>query len=181
MTNNSVELVWSEVEGGDVVYQLYRFERTDALDPEIAELVTPIHEAIGELTWIDTSVVTGRFYTYVMQIIADDEVLERRWSTTLAVTDVTPPTRVTGVTATLQDGEILLEWSPSDDDVEFGSYGVYRTDLEGEPYIGGPGDRQQTSFIDDDVPSSGDVGYEIVAFDFHGNRSEPSAVSVDLG
>lgn len=129
----------------------------------------------------DKSIETGRFYTYLLRVVTGTEVLERRWADTLAVTDETPPSAVTELAATFDDGEVLLEWAPSDDDVEFGSYGVYRTDLDGAPYVGGPGDREQTSFIDDDVPASGQIGYEVVAFDFHGNRSDPAAVTIDLG
>ncbi len=180
MTEDAIEVVWSEVEGADVVYQIFRFDSI-GLDRDAVELVTPVHEGIGTLSWIDESVEAGEFYTYVMRVIADDEVLERRWTNTLAVTDTTPPTDITGLAATIEGGEVLLEWNPSEDDVEFGSYGVFRTDVGDEPqYVGGGGDIAVTSFIDNDLPSSGEVGYEVVAFDFHGNRSNPVAITVSI-
>ncbi len=181
MTDSEVSVVWSEVEGDDVVYQLFRFDSI-GLNRDTVELVTPIHEAIGVLEWTDNSVHQGNFYTYVMRVIADDEVLERRWTNTLAVTDVTPPSTIEDLAWSTTDDGILLEWSPASDDVEFGSYGVFRTDLAEEPqYVGGGGDIAVTSFLDDDIPASGEIGYEVIAYDFHGNRSEPTAVTISLG
>lgn len=180
MTEDAIEVAWSEVEGSDVVYQIFRFDSI-GLDREAVELVNPIHEGVGTLSWIDDSVDPGQFYTYIMRVIADDEVLVRRWTNTLAVTDETPPTDITGLTATVSDGEVLLEWDASSDDVEFGSYGVFRTDLAEEAqYVGGGGDLAVTSFIDDDLPASGEIGYEVVAYDFHGNRSTPVSITVSL-
>lgn len=180
MTDNKIEIVWSEVEGADVVYQIFRFDEI-GFDPAEVELVDPIHEGIGTLGWDDASVVSGSFYTYVMRVIADDQVLERRWTATLAVTDTTPPTMVTDLTATATTEGVLLEWSPSQDDVEFGSYGVYRSDGDQPKYIGGGGDQEVTAFIDTEVPSSGEISYEVRAADFHGNQSEPAAITVSLG
>ena len=180
MTEDAIEVAWSEVEGDDVVYQIFRFDSI-GLDREAVELVNPIHEGIGTLSWTDESVEAGQFYTYIMRVIADDEVLERRWTNTLAVTDETPPAEITGLTATLADGEVLLEWDPSSDDVEFGSYGVFRTDLADEAqYVGGGGDLAVTSFIDNDLPASGEVGYEVIAYDFHGNRSTPVSITITI-
>lgn len=44
----------------------------------------------------------------------------------------------------------------------------------------GGGDLAVTSFIDNDIPESGEIGYEVVAFDFHDNRSSPTAITVEL-
>lgn len=180
MTDDKIEIVWSQVEGDDVVYQIFRFDGI-GFDPAEVELIDPVHEGIGTLRWDDESVDTGSFYTYILRVIADDEVLERRWTATLAVTDTTPPRPVTDLSATITDEGILLDWSPSEDDVEFGSYSVLRTDLGDEPqYIGGGGDQEVTSFIDDDLPGAGDVGYEVLATDFHGNQSEPATITISL-
>ena len=181
MTDDKIEIVWSRVDGDDVVYQIFRFDGI-GFDPASVDLVDPVHEGIGTVSWDDESVDTGSFYTYVMRVIADDEVLERRWTATLAVTDTTPPQPVTDLSASIIDEGILLDWSPSEDDVEFGSYSVLRTDLGDEPqYIGGGGDQEVTSFIDDDLPVSGNVGYEVIATDFHGNQSEPATITVAVG
>ena len=180
MTDDNVEIVWSEVAGDDVVYQIFRFDGI-GFDPADVELVDPVHEGIGTLGWNDESVEAGSFYTYVMRVIADEKVLERRWTATLAVTDTTPPEPVTELQATVTAEGVRLEWSPSSDDVEFGSYSVYRTDLGDEPqYIGGGGDVEVTSFIDDDLPATGSVSYEVLATDFHGNQSTRVAITVSL-
>lgn len=180
MTEDAIEVAWSEVEGNDVTYQIFRFDSI-GLDPETVPLDTPIHEGMGALGWTDGTVEAGAFYTYVMQVIADGEVLQRRWTDTLAVTDDTPPTDITGLTATVSDGEVLLAWDESADDVEFASYGVFRTDLAEEAqYVGGGADLGVTSFIDNDIPTSGEIGYEVVAVDFHGNRSTPTSITVQV-
>ena len=194
MTEEAIEIAWSEVEGEEVVHQIFRFDSV-GLDPETVALTTPIHEGVDTLGWTDDSVEAGTFYTYVMRVIADDEVLERRWTDTLAATDTTPPPDITGLTAVVVDGdadpdpnangvatkEVLLEWDPGSDDVEFGSYGVFRTDLADEPqYVGGGGDLGVTSFVDNDIPPSGEIGYEVVAFDFHGNRSDPISITIEI-
>ena len=180
MSNDAIEVAWSEVEGANVTYQIFRFDSVGT-DPEAVELEIPIHEGVDSLGWTDDSVETGKFYTYVMRVIADDEVLERRWTDTLAVTDQTPPSDITGLTASVTDGEVLLAWDEGSDDVEFGSYGVFRTDVADEAqYIGGGADVGVTSFIDNDIPDSGEIGYEVVAFDFHGNRSSPVSITVEL-
>ena len=181
MTDDNIEIVWSEVEGDDVVYQIFRFDGI-GFDPSVVELADPIHEGIGTLSWDDDSVETGSFYTYILRVIADNEVLERRWTATLAVTDTTPPLAVSDLRASVTDDGVLLEWSPSEDDVEFGSYAVFRTDVGDEPqYVGGGGDQEVTSFIDDQLPATGEVSYEVLASDFHDNRSTPVAITVSLG
>ncbi len=187
MSAAEVEVTWSEVEGDDVVYQLFRFETEPALDKEAVDLEVPYAEVIGELAFVDAAIEPGAFYTYVLRVIADDEVLERRWTDVLAVDDTTPPTQITNLQASITGEGVLLEWDPSSDDVEFGSYGVFRTDGEGEPqYIGGGGDLGQTSFLDDTVygdgaPQGGVASYEIVAFDFHNNRSTPTVIEISVG
>lgn len=199
MSASSVDITWSEVEGDEVVYQLFRFEtevfESGSETKEAVELSVPYVEVIGERRFVDDAVEPGTFYTYVLRVIADDEVLERRWTDVLAVDDTTPPTMVGDVEFEVTAEGVLIEWSPSSDDVEFGSYGVFRIDgIEGENgesggdarYIGGGGDIEQTSFLDDTVfgdgaPADGVARYEIVAFDFHNNRSEPAVIEVTLG
>lgn len=191
MSASAVDITWSEVEGDEVVYQLFRFE-TEVFEngsetKEAVDLDRPYAEVIGERSFVDEAVEPGTFYTYVLRIIADDAVLERRWTDVLAVDDTTPPARVEDVEFEVTAEGVLIEWSPSSDDVEFGSYGVFRTDGDGDArYIGGGGDIGQTSFLDDTVfgdgaPADGLARYEIVAFDFHNNRSAPAVIEVTLG
>lgn len=190
MSASAIDITWSEVEGDDVVYQLFRFEtevfRSGSASKDDVELDTPHAEVIGALRLVDDDVEPGTFYTYILRVIADDEVLERRWTDVLAVDDTTPPTAIVGVEFEVTAEGVLMEWSPSSDDVEFGSYGVFRTDGEGDArYIGGGGDIGQTSFLDDTVfgdgaPADGIARYEIVAFDFHNNRSDPAVIEVTL-
>lgn len=187
MSASAVEVTWSEVEGADVVYQLFRFETEPSLDKENVDLDAPFVEVVDAIGYVDESVEPGGFYTYILRVIADDEVLTRRWTDVLAVDDTTPPTKIVELEASVTAEGVLLEWAPSSDDVEFGSYGVFRTDGGGEPqYIGGGGDVGQTSFLDttvfgDGAPPDGVASYEVVAFDFHNNRSDPSVIEVTIG
>lgn len=182
MTENEVELVWSEVAGDDVVYRIHRFETRGGTDP--ASLDTSVSEPIvvetDTLTHVDTTMAPDTFHTYVLEVVADGVALPLRWTEVLTVTDTTPPTPVHGLLAERTPDGVLLSWEPSSDDIEFAAYSVSLV-VDGESaYLGGGADLGQVSFLDTRPPSSEAV-YEVVAVDFHDNRSTPAVVAVPAG
>ena len=88
-----------------------------------------------------------------------DATTEPRWTEALTTADITPPTPITGLTATNTGDGVLLEWEPSFDDVEFAAYSVNVLNETGQfEYIGGGAEENQTSFIDTEAPT-GSVTY----------------------
>lgn len=180
MEAESVELVWSPVDGAKT-YRLYRVPTLDAdYDAITAGDVSGLDEVFegDEYGYIDTDVPSNVFLTYVVVAELDNGSTEPRWTEALTIDDVTPPTPVTGLTASVTDDGVLLEWQPSTDDVEFASYSVHLLTNEGTAkYLGGGADEGQTSFLDTD-PLDGENRYVVTAVDFHDNQSEPAEITV---
>ncbi len=197
MTDDEIQLVWDLADAvstaaGNVSHRIYRVP-TDQLaengwaSPEEAELTGDdlLYEIPdGVTTFTDSTVETGRFYTYFLVGLtglansatdptevdpadvdaadvdpANVGVVTRRWTTALAVTDTEPPTAITGLTAEVTDDGVLLSWRPSTDEVEFAAYSVSIVSADGQTvYLGGGADATLTTFLDNqfgDVNGSG--------------------------
>lgn len=180
--SQSVELVWSPVEGVER-YRLLRLPTNeadfDAIATGVIEGAEEVYEG-DDLGFIDRDVPTGEFLTYVLVADVDGGTTEPRWAGALTVDDVTPPAPITGLTATETADGVLLEWEPSPDDVEFASYSVSVLEEGGRlMYIGGGSDVGQVSFLDSD-PFNGTRTYVVAAVDFHNNVSESAQIEVTL-
>ena len=172
MNESVVELMWTSVDGDDVVHRVYRAP-TIGTDPATADLAeaTPVY-AGPDLAVDDRTAPAGEFWTYILEIDADGVTAENRaWTSVLTVTDTTPPAEVTGLSAAVTGDGVLLRWNPADDDVEFGAYAVLLVNDDGTAtYLGGGADVGLTSFLDD-RPPAGAVTYRVQAVDYHDNRS----------
>ena len=183
MDDSQVEIVWSPVDGAEN-YQLYRLLRDDAdyaaIDDGVLTGATLVYEG-DQYGYIDhENVPSGVFLTYVLVAEVDGVVTVPRWTEALTVTDTTPPTPIEDLAAEVTDDGVLLSWSPSSDDIEFAAYNVVTLAADGSwQYIGGGADESQTSLIDTD-PLPGVNTYEVRAFDFHDNASEPAEIQVDV-
>lgn len=178
MTASSIELFWAPVEAADQ-YNIYRIDNVSGFDSETISLTADDLVYDGtETVFVDTTVETGAFYTYIMEVEVADELLARRWAQTLAADDTVPPEPITGLTAERTDEGILLSWNPTDDDVEFSSYSVSLVQGDQLTYLGGGGDIEAVSFIDR-TPPDGAVTYSVQAVDFHDNRTEAVEITVE--
>lgn len=181
MDAQSVDLVWSPVEGAEV-YRLYRLPTATADYVAIGEGDLSGTSLVYEGTatgFIDTDVESDTFLTYVLVAQVGNDLTAPRWTQALTVDDTTPPTPITGLVANTTPDGVLLEWEMSTDDVEFASYSVSVLDDGELKYIGGGADESQTSFLDTN-PVDGATTYEVVAVDFHDNRSEPARVEIEV-
>lgn len=182
MTDTSVELVWSEVEGADVTYRVYRTEITADLDRDSIELTENLlvySSQGGTTSFIDEAVETGTFYTYLLSVEVDGTLLGRRWANALAITDTQAPSPISNLAAEVIDGDVVLRWDPSTDNIEFASYSVSLV-IDGElRYLGGGADPAQSSFVDT-RPEPGTNIYSIQAVDFHNNRTEEARVTLTV-
>ena len=115
MDSTSVELIWSPVEGADN-YRLFRLPTGtadfDAIATGLIEGADEIYTG-PEFGYIDDDPPTGEFLTYLIVAEVGDEITEPRWTEALTVDDVTPPTPITGLSATDTADGVLLEWEPS--------------------------------------------------------------------
>lgn len=183
MTDSSVEVVWSEVDGTSVTYRVYRAPLTADLDRENIALTDDllVYKGPGGITtFVDGTVETGTFYSYLLLVDVDGTTLPRRWANALAVTDTEPPSPITNLGSEIIDGEVVLRWDPSTDNVEFASYSVSLV-VDGElRYLGGGGDQAQASFVDT-RPEPGTSTYSVQAVDFHNNRTEEARIEVTVG
>lgn len=182
MTDTSVQLFWAEVDGA-AEYRIYRYLRSDVDQPDtIALEASALVYQGAERGYVDEAVVTGAQYWYVISVTGADGVRQQRWARADAVTDTTPPNPVTGLTVTVTNDEATLTWNEADDNYMFASYAIRRSvDGEQSIYYGTGFTRDATSFIDDLLPPSGQVTYEVYTVDFHDNRAEPAVVTIDLG
>ena len=99
------------------------------------------------------------------------------------VTDTSPPSAPTGVTATAQgDGSVRVAWSPNSE-ADLAGYDVYRALNAGGPFTMINGSLVTgTQYVDDAIPGgTGTVWYQITARDDSGNQSARSSTySVDV-
>ena len=182
MDETRVDIVWSPVDDADA-YRLYvvptaqaNYEALALGDLDGTELV---YEGL-EFGFVDANVPANSFLTYVLVAEVGGAFTEPRWTEALTTTDITSPTPITGLSATVTDDGVLLEWEPSFDYVEFAAYSVnVLNDTGNFEYIGGGTEENQTSFIDTEAPS-GPVTYLVQAFDFHDNGSEFAEVTVEV-
>ncbi len=182
MSSTTVELVWSRVDGADN-YRLFRIPTADADydaiaagDLDGAEEIYSGRDGFGG--FVDEAAPTNTFLTYILVAEVGGQNTEPRWAEALTVDDITPPAPLTGLTGTVTDDGVLLEWEPSPDDVEFAAYNVSYIDEFGElRYIGGGADVGQVSFLDDEV-FEGSRTYIVTAVDFHNNVSDPGQVEI---
>ena len=179
MDADSVELVWSAVDGADV-YRLYRQPTADADYDAISAGDVAGAELVYEGTatdWIDASAPSLQFLTYVLVAQVGQDLTEPRWTEALTVVDTEPPSAITDLVAESTADGVLLQWAPSSDNVEFASYSVSLRDGDELVYLGGGADESLTMFLDTDT-TPGTRTYEVVAVDFHDNRSAPATIEV---
>lgn len=183
MDDARVEVVWSPVDGAER-YQLYRLPRDDADYDAIAEGVFTNAQLVYEGSDYgfidDQSVPSGVFLTYVLVAEIDGAITQPRWTEALTIADTDAPTPVENLRAEVTVDGVLLSWDPSTDNVEFAAYNVVYLAEDGSwQYIGGGADEGQTSFLDTE-PRTGANTYQVRAFDFHDNGTEPAEITVDL-
>ena len=181
MTSASIHLIWSEVEGVDG-YEVHRLSRDEFPDAEALVLTdaTLLWSGLAQ-EHVDESVVPGERYWYVAWTVGADGAVQQRWTMADAVTDTTPPSAVTGLEVEFVDDGILLEWDQSSDNYAFDRYAIRRShNGEQSIYYGTGWTVDQTSFIDDQLPDSGTITYEVIATDFHGNLAEAATASLTL-
>ena len=182
MDETRVDIVWSPVDDADT-YRLYvvptaqaNYEALAVGDLDGTEL---IYDGL-EFGFVDANVPANSFLTYVLVAEVGEATTEPRWTEALTITDITPPTPISGLNASVTDEGVLLEWEPSFDDVEFAAYSVnVLNDTGNFEYIGGGTEENQTSLIDNEAPS-GSVTYLVQAFDFHDNASEFAEVTIEV-
>ena len=182
MSEESIELVWDGPEGASD-FEIYRIERQGGDNPEKLDMNDAVLIYQGpETGLLDTGVETGNRYWYVLQVDLADGTTSGRWTEADAVSDDEPPSPVTGLTATKTGLEVTLKWDQTTDNYLFGRYAIRRSvDGEQSVYYGTGFTLEQTSFVDDQLPRSGTVTYQVIATDFHDNRAEPAVVSIELG
>jgi len=198
MTDTSIELVWSTVDGenGPPRYRIYRVERNASAFDEYQHnetLMTMaltdnllVYDSVAEdsaTTWTDEQVEAGTFYSYVLSVDVDELTLDRRWTSTVALTDTEPPSPITGLQAQLAEASnetgVFLSWDQSSDNGAFASYAVSLVSETGElQYLGGGNQDFQVTFLDT-RPPVGVVTYAVQAVDFHDNRTEPAMITID--
>ncbi len=172
MNEDLVELRWTSVDAAETMHRVYRVP-TVGTDPATVDLANATLVYAGpDLAFDDRAAPPGEFWTYVLEIDADGITGQTRaWTDVLTVTDTTPPTAITGLSAAVTSDGVLLRWNPADDDVEFGAYAVLLVnDDDTATYLGGGADVGLTSFLDD-RPPSGQATYRVQAVDYHDNRS----------
>lgn len=182
MSSSSIEMTWSDFEGA-VDYRLHRLPRTSDDEPDVAELTADneIYVATDSGRTVDESVVGGAIYWYGMRAFdADGVLLAHGWHRADAVDDVTPPSSVEIVSATVVDGEVHVTWVEPEENYRLHSYRVLRSvgDAELET-VAVTWNLDQMTLIDDDPPS-GTITYAVVALDFHWNKSSPQGVEVEV-
>ena len=182
MSADTIEVNWSETEGV-AEYHIHRIPRTSDDEPPLEAMNADnlIHVTDAGGRFADEEVVAGMEYWHgVREFSADGDITAHGWHRTAAIDDEEPPSTVE-VTAVAENGGVLVTWVPPDENYQLHSYRVFRG-VDGEPpeSIAVTWNLDQISFIDDEPPSSAEVVYEVVAFDFHWNRSLPGRVTIDL-
>lgn len=182
MTASEIGLQWSTSDGA-IEYQVHRLARTTDERPDVAAMTMEnlVHTATDSGRWTDEGVVAGTPYWYgIRALAADGSLVAHGWHRAAAVTDDEPPTPVGTLTVVVDGGDVLVTWTPPDENYELHGYRVFRgVDGQEPESISTTWNIDQTSFIDDDPPT-GQVTYRVVAFDFHWNDSAPADAAIDL-
>lgn len=183
MTSESIGVGWSNDERA-TEYEIHRVVRTSDERPPVEAMTaeTLIYTTDAEVRFTDEGVEAGTQYWHgVRTRSADGDLVAFGWHPTAAIDDEQPPIFVDAITAVAENGEVLVTWSEPDENYELHAYRVLRG-VNGEPteQIAVTWDLSQRSFVDDEPPASGQVVYEVVALDFHWNKSEPSSVTLTL-
>lgn len=183
MTSDAIEVKWSESEG-IVEYRIHRIPRTSDDIPPVEAMTDEnlLHVAEAGGRFEDEDVEAGTEYWHgVREFSATGELTAHGWHKTAAVDDEEPPAVVDGINAVLDNGEVLVTWTQPDENYELHGYRVLRS-VDGEPSetLATTWRLDQRSFVDDKPPTSADVRYEVVAFDFHWNESTPGGITLDL-
>jgi hypothetical protein len=90
-------------------------------------------------------------------------------------TDTQPPSAPAGFTATPGNGQVVLHWTPSTDNVKVAGYVVWRRDDPGSDWSQ-MGRTQATSYVDTSVSPGSGYAYGVRAYDAAGNVSASSAI-----
>ncbi len=183
MTSQAIEVHWSNTEGV-AEYHIHRIPRTSDTEPPAGAMTADNRIFVGDAggTFTDEGVDAGIAYWHGVREFSADGVLKAHgWHKTAAVDDEQPPSVVGGITAIVENGEVLVTWTEPDENYELHAYQVFRG-IDGEPpeSMATTWRLDQRSFVDDDPPTSAVVVYEVVAMDFHWNKSSPGGVTVDL-
>ncbi len=183
MSASAIEVSWSAPEGA-AAYDVHRVPRLSDDEPaaEVMTVDNLIHTGEAQGRFADDGVEEGTRYWYGVRGLSDDGVLlSHGWHRADAVTDLEPPDPVGVLSAVVEGAEVLVTWTQPDENYELHGYQIFRSLDGGEPEpMATTWKVEQTSFVDDRPPAAGQVTYEIVAFDFHWNDSEPARVAVDL-
>lgn len=183
MTSDTIEVNWSESEGV-TEYRIHRIPRTSDEEPPVEAMTADnlVHVTDSGGRFADEDVEAGTEYWHgVREFSAAGELTAHGWHKTAAIDDEEPPSVVDGITAVLANGEVLVTWTQPDENYQLHGYRVIRTVVGESPErLATTWRLDQRSFIDDEPPTSSQVVYEVVAFDFHWNESLPGGVSVDL-
>ena len=170
---NDVALSWTAASDNVAVYG-YRIYRDGQ----------PLHNVGGATTtYTDKNVVGLHTYTIDATDAASPGVGGNAQGTpygnrsaqstpaaSITVTDVSPPSVPTNLTATVGAGTVTLNWSASTDNVGVAGYGVYRNGTKLGADVAG------TSFTDN-LSTAGTYSYTVDAVDAAGNRSAQSAAA----
>lgn len=183
MSSASIEVTWS-ADDAAAEYHLHRVPRTSEQEPGLEAMTsdTRIHTAHDTGRFVDEGVAADTRYWHGVESIAPDgEVVAYAWHRTASVDDEEPPAMVGGITAVPENGDVLVTWVRPSENYQLHGYRVFRVLDGAEPVqVGITWQVDQTSFVDDEAPASGQVEYQIVAFDFHWNDSPPGSVRVEL-
>ncbi len=180
MTSSGIEMTWGEVDGV-VDYRLHRLPTSSDDRPDPAELTddNEIFVATEPGRTVDDSVVEGTKYWYgIRGFDADGTLVAVGWHRADAIDDLTPPSPVEIVSATVVDGQVQVTWAEPDENYALHAYRILRSvdDAEFET-LATTWNLDQQTLIDDDPPT-GTVTYAVQAMDFHWNRSTPVGVEV---
>lgn len=183
MTATAIEVSWSAPEGA-ARYEVHRLPRSSDDEPAADAMTVDnlIHTGEAQGRFTDDGVEEGTGYWYGVRGLSSDGVLlSHGWHRADAVTDLEPPDPVGALSAAVEGDGVLVTWTRPDENYELHGYRVFRS-VDGRELesMATTWRTEQTSFVDDRPPSAGEVVYEVVAFDFHWNDSEPARVAVDL-
>lgn len=181
MSEEAIELLWAGFEPVSR-FELHRLDRAAVPTPDSPELSadTLVYEG-SETAFVDEAVTSGARYYYFLLPQGVDTSTPLRWTLADAVTDTEPPPPLSGLTVARSGDTVTLSWDQSSDNYEFARYAIRRSVDDGDSEYYGTGfSIDQITFVDDLLPPSGVLTYEVRAVDFHGNASEPATASVTL-